>query len=67
MLPAPWLRGDQLDIKMTMMMRKIILVGSGAVVMMDEDNNLVSAAKAQSFSLMSHVVNVLHVEKVQLG
>jgi NADH-quinone oxidoreductase subunit F len=45
---APWLRGDQLDIKMTIddVAQNNSMLGSGAVVMMDEDTNLVSAAKS---------------------
>ncbi len=45
---APWFRGDQLDIKMTIddVAQNNSMLGSGAVVMMDEDTNLVSAAKS---------------------
>ena len=45
---APWFRGDQLDIKMTIddVANNNSMLGSGAVVMMDEDTNLVSAAKS---------------------
>ncbi len=45
---APWFRGDQLDIKMTIddVAKNNSMLGSGAVVMMDEDTNLVSAAKS---------------------
>ena len=44
------------------------MLGSGAVVVMDEDTNLVYAAKSiVSFLLMNHVVNVLPAEKGQLG
>jgi NADH-quinone oxidoreductase subunit F len=45
---APWLRGDQLDVKMTIddVANEGSMLGSGAVVMMDEDTNLVLAAKS---------------------
>ena len=45
---APWLTGDQLDIKMTIddVAKNNSMLGSGAVVMMDEDTNLVNAAKS---------------------
>ena len=40
------------------------MLGSGAVVVMDEDTNLVYAAKSiVSFLLMNLAVNVLHVGK----
>ena len=45
---APWFTGDQLDIKMTIddVANNNSMLGSGAVVMMDEDTNLVNAAKS---------------------
>ena len=45
---APWLRGDQLDVKMTIddVANEGSMLGSGAVVMMDEDTNLLLAAKS---------------------
>ena len=45
---APWFTGDQLDIKMTIddVANAGSMLGSGAVVVMDEDTNLVLAAKS---------------------
>ncbi len=45
---APWFTGDQLDIKMTIddVADAGSMLGSGAVVVMDEDTNLVLAAKS---------------------
>ena len=45
---APWFTGDQLDIKMTIddVANAGSMLGSGAVVVMDEDTNLVYAAKS---------------------
>ncbi len=45
---APWFTGDQLDIKMTIddVAAAGSMLGSGAVVVMDEDTNLVLAAKS---------------------
>ncbi len=45
---APWLRGDQLEVKMTIddVANEGSMLGSGAVVMMDEDTNLLLAAKS---------------------
>ena len=44
----PWLNGEQLEIKMTIddVAKNKSKLGSGAVVMMDEDTNLVNAAKS---------------------
>ena len=45
---APWFTGEQLDIKMTIddVANAGSMLGSGAVVVMDEDTNLVLAAKS---------------------
>ena len=45
---APWFTGEQLDIKMTIddVANAGSMLGSGAVVIMDEDTNLVLAAKS---------------------
>ena len=45
---APWFTGDQLDIKMTIddVANAGSMLGSGAVVVMDENTNLVYAAKS---------------------
>ena len=45
---APWFTGDQLDIKMTIddVANAGSMLGSGAVVVMDEDTNLVLAEKS---------------------
>ena len=45
---APWFTGEQLDIKMTIddVVDAGSMLGSGAVVVMDEDTNLVLAAKS---------------------
>ena len=45
---APWFTGEQLDIKMTIddVADAGSMLGSGAVVVMDEDTNLVLAAKS---------------------
>ena len=45
---VPWFTGDQLDIKMTIddVANAGSMLGSGAVVVMDEDTNLVLAAKS---------------------